>query len=105
MKNKALSASALLAGILTIGLVSCDSDNKSAATPAATQAATSGDANATAPSLNIRYIDGDSIARRYQGSLDYEAEHMKAMRRLDNAQRGQGKRDTAFCRLDRTEGP
>ncbi len=97
MKNKALSASALLAGILTIGLVSCDSDNKSAATPAATQAAASGDANATAPSLNIRYIDGDSIGRRYQGSLDYEAEHMKAMQRLDNAQQAKANEIQRFA--------
>ena len=97
MKNKALSASALLAGVLTLGLVSCDNGNKSAANNPAPQAAASGDTNATAPSLNIRYIDGDSIARRYQGSLDFEAEHMKTMQRLDNAQQAKAKEIQNFA--------
>ncbi|MCM1162748.1 MAG: OmpH family outer membrane protein [Muribaculaceae bacterium] len=83
MKIKALSVSVLLtACALGLCLSACSNDTKPAATPVA---ATSGD-TATATTLNIRYIDGDSISARYQGSIDYASEHMKAMQRLDNAQ-------------------
>ncbi|MCM1522632.1 MAG: OmpH family outer membrane protein [Muribaculaceae bacterium] len=82
MKIKALSVSAVLVCALCAGLTGCNNDNKQAAAPAAASA----DSAATSTSLNIRYIDGDSISAHYQGSIDYASEHMKAMQMLDNAQ-------------------
>lgn len=84
MKRKALSVAALVAAMLTIGLTGCDSNKTNTVAPA--QQAAAAESGSTATSLNIRYIDGDTIAHRYQGSIDFDSERMKAMQRLDNAQ-------------------
>jgi len=82
MKKQVLPAAMLLAGILSLGLTACGGNEKAAtAAPAA-----SAEAGNTAASLNIRYVDGDSISARYQGSIDLQAAHMRAMQRLDQAQ-------------------
>lgn len=86
MKTKALSVAVLVAGLMAAGLTGCGNNNGSAAAPSAVDSTAAGDDAPAATSLNIRYIDGDSIARYYQGSIDYEAEHMKSMQHLDNAQ-------------------
>lgn len=72
----------MVAVALGAGLTGCNNDSKPAAAAAATAM---GDSTATV-SLNIRYIDGDSIAAHYQGSIDFANEHMKTMQSLDNAQ-------------------
>ncbi|MCH5326210.1 MAG: OmpH family outer membrane protein [Duncaniella sp.] len=87
MKITSLTVAAIVAGIMSVGLASCDSNSKTATANSTELNAPAGkDGAEIAATINIRYIDGDSIARRYQGSIDYEAEHMKTMQRLDNAQ-------------------
>ena len=87
MKKQVLPAAVLLAGVLPLGLSGCNGNNGNDKAAAALPAAASADAPAgEAASLNIRYVDGDSISARYQGSIDLQAAHMRAMQRLDQAQ-------------------
>lgn len=82
MKHTALSVALVMAAMAGVGLAGCNSNNQSQA-PAAQ--AVNGDSTAV-PTLNIRYIDGDTIAHRYQGSIDFDNQRMKSMQQLDNAQ-------------------
>lgn len=93
MKKKALSASALMAGLVAFALTSCGGDNKN---QAPVQADNSAETQAQAM-LNIRYVDGDSITAQYQGFIDLNEEHMRALQRLDNAQQAKASEIQRFA--------
>lgn len=99
MKHKSLSAAALVAGLLAFGITSCNNGASEAAAPAAQRA----DSTA-AVTLNIRYIDGDSVAHRYQGSLDFDNERMKAMQQLDRAQQSKAAEIQRFAQSIEQKG-
>lgn len=91
MKKLAMSASSLLLGILALSTTACGGDSaadKSSATP--TPAATSADGATTTPSINIRYIDGDSVLAHYQFAKDLQDATMRAVQRIDNARNSKG---------------
>ncbi len=51
-------------------------------------AAVTNDSTATAgPSLNIRFIDGDSVTAHYNLALDFKEASIRTMSKLENAQR------------------
>lgn len=71
--------------LLAMAGVSCSSDN----TPAAAsveKAAAKGDASKEA-TLNIRYVDGDSIAANYNLAKDLSELQIRAMNKIESAQR------------------
>ena len=66
---------------LAAGLVSCDGNKATTASTPVTDAATS---NAPA-TINIRYIDSDSIATRYNLAKDFQEVTLRAYSKLDAA--------------------
>lgn len=66
---------------LAAGLVSCDGNKTATASTPVTDAATS---NAPA-TINIRYIDSDSIATRYNLAKDFQEVTLRAYSKLDAA--------------------
>lgn len=82
MNNLALTAKSLTLSLaLAAGLVSCSGDK--AASPAASSPATGADESPVA--LNIRFIDGDSIAARYNLAKDFQEVSLRAFSKLDAA--------------------
>lgn len=83
MKKLAMSASSLLLGAMALSLTSCgDNSAGDAAASVTTPAAISADG---ATSINIRYIDGDSVLNNYLLAKDLQDATMRAVQRLDNA--------------------
>lgn len=98
MKKLAMSASSLLLGILALSTTACGGDpaaDKSSATP--TSAVTSADGATTSPSINIRYIDGDSVLAHYQFAKDLQDATMRAVQRIDNARNSKGSEIQKFA--------
>lgn len=91
MKKLAMSASSLLVGIMALSMTACGGDSaadkSSATTPAA---ATSADGATPSTSINIRYIDGDSVLTHYQLAKDLQNATMRAVQRIDNARNAKG---------------
>ncbi|MDE5693062.1 MAG: OmpH family outer membrane protein [Duncaniella sp.] len=95
MKKLAMSASSLLLGILALSTTACGGDpaaDKSSATP--TSAATPADGATT---INIRYIDGDSVLAHYQFAKDLQDATMRAVQRIDNARNSKGSEIQKFA--------
>lgn len=93
-----MSASSLLLGILALSTTACGGDpaaDKSSATP--TSAVTSADGATTSPSINIRYIDGDSVLAHYQFAKDLQDATMRAVQRIDNARNSKGSEIQKFA--------
>lgn len=90
-----MSASSLLLGILALSTTACGGDpaaDKSSATP--TSAATPADGATT---INIRYIDGDSVLAHYQFAKDLQDATMRAVQRIDNARNSKGSEIQKFA--------
>lgn len=85
MNYLACSVKAVLLG-LAITAASCSGDSATAPKTTKTPAAKAGD-KADAPSINIRYIDGDSIAEHYNLAKDFKEFSLRAYSNLENAQR------------------
>ncbi len=91
MKKLAMSASSLLLGAMALSMTACGGDSaadNSSATPAA-GTATSAD-GATTSSINIRYIDSDSVLSHYQLAKDVQDATVRAMQRIENARNSKG---------------
>lgn len=98
MKKLAMSASSLLLGVLALSTTACGGDpaaDKSSATP--TSAVTPADGATTTTSINIRYIDGDSVLAHYQFAKDLQDATMRAVQRIDNARNSKGSEIQKFA--------
>lgn len=83
MKKLALSAKSLML-MMAVLAVSCSTGE----TPAP---ASNGNVASSAPaSLNIRYIDADSIAAHYNLAKDFNEAQLRSISKIDNAQRSRG---------------
>ncbi len=94
MKKQAIFAFSLLvaAGLAT---VSC---SQQSATPAPVQSAvTSSDDNSNAGTLNIRYVDGDSLMANYNLAKDVQEFILKTHSRLDQAQQSRANEIQRFA--------
>lgn len=80
MKKPAFAATLLLLAA-SVATVSCSGD-KASATAAATPAADASASNV----INIRYIDGDSIAAHYNLAKDFQEVQIRAISKLESAQ-------------------
>lgn len=95
MKKSAISAASLLLGLLALGTTSCSGDKAPAATQNPQAVATAQDA--TPATINIRYIDGDSVMAHYQLAKDLQEATMRAVQRLDNARNAKGNEIQKFA--------
>lgn len=77
-----MSASSLLMGLLAISMTSCGGAETK--TDSAPQAVTAAD-GATTPTLNIRYIDGDSLMTHYNLAKDFQEASMRAVSKIEGA--------------------
>lgn len=88
MKKTAVYALTLMVGA-TLGLTACDGsqqNNKGSETaPAATA-----EASEAAKSLNIRYVDSDSLMAHYNMAKDVQEIMLKAQSRLSSAEQSRG---------------
>lgn len=89
MKKLALSANILALSLAAVMATSCgnNSANGSAqnAAPAASQTT-----DGTAPALNIRYVDHDSIMAQYNLAKDFQEAYVRALSKVDNARQAKG---------------
>lgn len=85
MNYLACSAKAVLVG-LALTAASCSGDSGAAQKDAKPQAAKA-DAESQASTINIRYIDGDSIAEHYNLAKDFKEFSLRTYSNLENAQR------------------
>ena len=86
MKKPAFAATLLLLAA-SVATVSCSGDKTTQSAP---QAAAAAGAATSAATINIRYIDGDSIAAHYNLAKDYQEVQIRAFGKLDNAQQTRG---------------
>ncbi len=87
MKNLAIAAKSIIVAA-TVSLASCSGGNNTA-TPQeqpADNASASSVQNASS-GLNIRYVDGDSIAAHYNLAKDFKEMSIRTYSKLENAQR------------------
>ncbi len=84
-----MSASSLLMGLLAVSVTSCGGSASSEPTGAPAQAATSAD-GATPSTLNIRYIDGDSLMTHYNLAKDFQEASMRAVSKIESARQAKG---------------
>ncbi len=85
MKSLARVANSMML-VVAISFASCSTNNDSTAKEE-TQSNAEIAEQATQPSLNIRYIDGDSIAAHYNLAKDFKEMSIRTYSKLENAQR------------------
>ncbi len=89
MKKLALVAKSLL---LMAAVVAASCSNNQAKNATANIA----ESNDSIPSLNIRYVDGDSIAMNYNLAKDLSELQLRAMNKIENAQRSKAQEIQKF---------
>ena len=68
-----------------MAMTSCSNNDKTASQPA-----NQSDAQNVTSSINIRYIDADSIAAHYNLAKDFKEAQLRQISKMDNAQRTRG---------------
>ncbi|MDE6859560.1 MAG: OmpH family outer membrane protein [Duncaniella sp.] len=96
MKKLAMSASSLLLGLLAVSMTSCGGSATNASSDSAAQAAQSAD-GATSPTLNIRYIDGDSLMTHYNLAKDFQEASMRAVSKIEGARQAKANEIQKFA--------
>lgn len=89
MKKLALVAKSLLL-MAAVVAASCSNDQAKNATVC------NAETNDSIPSLNIRYVDGDSIAVNYNLAKDLSELQLRAMNKIENAQRSKAQEIQKF---------
>ncbi|MBD5323948.1 MAG: OmpH family outer membrane protein [Bacteroides sp.] len=79
MKKSALT----LAVLLGLAVASCSGNGNNSSAPAQPVAASA--TGESTPSLNIRYIDADSLTSRYNLAIDFREVSIRAFSKLENA--------------------
>lgn len=98
MKKFAMSISSLLLGLAVISLSACSSDNgtKSDTVNLPVASASAGE-EGVATTINIRYIDSDSLLANYNLAKDLQEATMRAVSRIDNARQAKGQEIQKFA--------
>ncbi len=98
MKKIAMSISLLLALAAGSTITSCSgSDNSQKDNSGAPAAAETAKTDGAAPSINIRYIDSDSLLTHYNLAKDLQEATMRAVSRIDNARQAKGSEIQKFA--------
>lgn len=90
MKKLALVAKSLLLMTAAVVVASCSKDQAKNAT------ADNAGINDSIPTLNIRYVDGDSIAVNYNLAKDLSELQLRAMNKIESAQRSKAQEIQKF---------
>lgn len=86
MNKLAISASSLLLSLFALTATSCGGQTSSdTAAGAPAQAASADGATSTPTSLNIRYIDSDSLMTHYNLAKDFQEASMRAVSKIESA--------------------
>ncbi|MDE6556206.1 MAG: OmpH family outer membrane protein [Duncaniella sp.] len=96
MKKTAMSASALLLAAALFALPACSGSDTVAAGPSAAADST-GAAAGAATSLNIRYIDMDTLLSQYAYAKDYQEVVVRTDSRLQSAQQAKANEIQKFA--------
>lgn len=83
MNKLAISASTLLLSLFVLTATSCGSTSNDSAAGTPVQAAAAD--GATSTSLNIRYIDSDSLMTHYNLAKDFQEASMRAVSKIESA--------------------
>lgn len=97
MKKSAMSISSLLVGLAAISLTACSSGNGNESNTDTAPAAKAAEAPGAPASLNIRYIDSDSLLANYNLAKDLQEATMRAVSRIDNARQAKGNEIQKFA--------
>lgn len=93
MKKTFIAAAAIIA--MLYGASACSSKSESA-TPAAATTTDSAKGEVKAATINIRYIDEDSVSARYNLAKDLKEASIRAYSRLESAQQSKAKEIQTF---------
>lgn len=97
MKKSAMSISSLLVGLAAISLTACSSGNGNESNTDTAPAAKAAEIPGAPASLNIRYIDSDSLLANYNLAKDLQEATMRAVSRIDNARQAKGNEIQKFA--------
>lgn len=97
MKKSAMSISSLLVGLAAISLTACSSGNGNESNTDTAPAAKVAETPGAPASLNIRYIDSDSLLANYNLAKDLQEATMRAVSRIDNARQAKGNEIQKFA--------
>ena len=97
MNKLAISASTLLLSLFALTATSCGGSSSSdSAAGAPIQQAVPAD-GATTTSLNIRYIDSDSLMPHYNLAKDYQEDSMRAVSKIESARQAKANEIQKFA--------
>lgn len=96
MNKLAISASTLLLSLMALSTTSCGGStaNNAAEAPARTAAA---DGEGAPTSLNIRYIDSDSLMTHYNLAKDFQEASMRAVSKIESARQAKASEIQKFA--------
>ncbi len=96
MNKLAISASSLLLSLFALTATSCGGQTSSEAASGAPVQAAAAD-GATSPSLNIRYIDSDSLMTHYNLAKDFQEASMRAVSKIESARQAKANEIQKFA--------
>ena len=85
MNKLAISASTLLLSLFALTATSCGGSTSSDSAAGAPVQAATADGATTTTSLNIRYIDSDSLMTHYNLAKDFQEASMRAVSKIESA--------------------
>lgn len=85
MNKLAISASTLLLSLFALTATSCGGSTSSDSAAGAPVQAATADGATTTSSLNIRYIDSDSLMTHYNLAKDFQEASMRAVSKIESA--------------------
>lgn len=90
MKKSALTANAIALALGAIMATSCGNNAGNGTTAPATTQTPATEATEATPSLNIRYVDHDSIMAQYNLAKDFQEAYVRALSKVENARQSKG---------------
>lgn len=97
MNKLAISASTLLFSLFALTATSCGGSTSNDSAAGAPQQAASADGATTTASLNIRYIDSDSLMTHYNLAKDFQEASMRAVSKIESARQAKANEIQKFA--------
>ncbi|MCM1356752.1 MAG: OmpH family outer membrane protein [Staphylococcus sp.] len=97
MNKLAISASTLLFSLFALTATSCGGSTSNDSAAGAPQQAASADGATTTASLNIRYIDSDSLMTHYNLAKDFQEASMRAVSKIESARQSKANEIQKFA--------
>ncbi|WP_297073207.1 OmpH family outer membrane protein [uncultured Duncaniella sp.] len=97
MNKLAISASTLLLSLFALTATSCGGSTSSDSAAGAPAQAATADGATTSSSLNIRYIDSDSLMTHYNLAKDFQEASMRAVSKIESARQAKANEIQKFA--------